>query len=174
MQKNQTSFIPFRNVWVRAFLVTPWSRIHCQGRRQGSIPDPGRSHVPWSDESHVPQLSGLRSRARSHRHWAHDCWSPRSAQPTLHSREAITKRSPHTSRQEPHRTAATGSPGAATKTQNSQRWVNKQKLSKNIPIRNDRERQCSCSVIKNSKKKRKLNPMHNNSGCNLNQRESKF
>ena len=88
--------------------------------------------------------------------------------------EKPSPRSPHISRQEPHRTAATGSPGAATKTQNSQRWVNKQKLSKNICIRNDRERQCSCSVIKNSKKKRKLNPMHNNSGCNLNQRESKF
>ena len=28
-----------------------------------SSPGPGRSHVPWSNEAHVPQLLSLRSRA---------------------------------------------------------------------------------------------------------------
>ena len=30
----------------------------------GSIPDPGRSHMPWSNWSHVPQLLTLRSGAQ--------------------------------------------------------------------------------------------------------------
>ena len=30
----------------------------------GSIPGPGRSHVPWSNEAHAPQLLSLCSRAR--------------------------------------------------------------------------------------------------------------
>ena len=29
----------------------------------GSIPGPGRSHMPWSNRAHVPQLLSLRSRA---------------------------------------------------------------------------------------------------------------
>ena len=31
----------------------------------GSIPDPGRSHMPWSNKAHVPQLLSLCSRARA-------------------------------------------------------------------------------------------------------------
>ena len=30
----------------------------------GSIPGLGRSHMPWSDQAHVPQLLSLYSRAR--------------------------------------------------------------------------------------------------------------
>ena len=30
----------------------------------GSIPGPGRSHMPWSNEARAPQLLSLRSRAR--------------------------------------------------------------------------------------------------------------
>ena len=30
----------------------------------GSIPDPGRSHIPWSNKARVPQLLSLCSRAR--------------------------------------------------------------------------------------------------------------
>ena len=30
----------------------------------GWSPGPGRSHMPWSNEAHVPQLPSLRSRAR--------------------------------------------------------------------------------------------------------------
>ena len=29
----------------------------------GSIPGPGKSHMPWSREAHAPQLLSLRSRA---------------------------------------------------------------------------------------------------------------
>ena len=29
----------------------------------GSSPGPGRSHMPWSNKAHVPQLLSLRSRA---------------------------------------------------------------------------------------------------------------
>ena len=28
-------------------------------RNRGSIPDPGRSHMPWSNKAHAPQLSSL-------------------------------------------------------------------------------------------------------------------
>ena len=31
----------------------------------GSIPDPGRSHVPWRNQARMPQLLRLCSRARS-------------------------------------------------------------------------------------------------------------
>ena len=31
----------------------------------GSIPGPGRAHVPWSNYIHVPQPLSLRSRARA-------------------------------------------------------------------------------------------------------------
>ena len=30
----------------------------------GSIPGPGRSHMPWSNKARVPQLLSLHSRAR--------------------------------------------------------------------------------------------------------------
>ena len=30
----------------------------------GSSPGPGRSHMPWSNKAHVPQLLSLRSRTR--------------------------------------------------------------------------------------------------------------
>ena len=30
----------------------------------GSIPDPGRSHMPWSNEAHTPQPLSLRSATR--------------------------------------------------------------------------------------------------------------
>ena len=37
----------------------------------GLIPDPGRSHMPQSNQACVPQLLSLCSRAREHKYWAH-------------------------------------------------------------------------------------------------------
>ena len=51
----------------------------------GSSPGPGRSHMPWSNQSHVPQLLSLCSRARV----------PQLLKPArLATREATTTRSP--------------------------------------------------------------------------------
>ena len=35
----------------------------------GSIPVPGRSHMPWSNKARAPQLLSLRSTARKHNYW---------------------------------------------------------------------------------------------------------
>ena len=45
----------------------------------GSIPGPGRSHMPWSKEARVPQLLSLRSRAHEPqllKPVCHNYWSP--------------------------------------------------------------------------------------------------
>ena len=45
--------------------MAQWWRIHLPGSGDmGSIPDPGRPHVPRSKEVRGPQLLGLGSRAR--------------------------------------------------------------------------------------------------------------
>ena len=54
---QKTSFIPFKNVRVRAFLVTPWSRIHCQGRRQGFHPWPRK--IPRALEQWIPCATAI-------------------------------------------------------------------------------------------------------------------
>ena len=38
--------------------------LPANGGDTGSSPGPGRSHTPWSNEAHVPQLLSLCSRAR--------------------------------------------------------------------------------------------------------------
>ena len=49
----------------------------------GSIPDPGRFHMPWSNEVHMPQLLSPHSRACA-----------------LHKRSTTTRRSPCSSQLE--------------------------------------------------------------------------
>ena len=69
----------------------------------GSSPGPGRSHMPWSNKARMPQLLSLSSRARE----------PPLVKPAHHNEEqpplATTRESPH----------------AATKTQCSQKEINK-------------------------------------------------
>ena len=63
----------------------------------GSSPGLGRSHMPWSNEAHAPQLLSLRSGAREpqllkpvcHNYWSLRAWSLCSA-----TREATAMRSP--------------------------------------------------------------------------------
>ena len=77
---------------------------------KGSIPDPGRSHVTWSNSAPAPQLLSQRSRAQESQ-----LWSPRTATAETHrpwspcsTREAPTMRSPHTVTREYLPLAATG------------------------------------------------------------------
>ena len=42
----------------------------------GSIPGPGRSHMPWSNWAHVPQLLSLHSRARKPQLLKQACLEP--------------------------------------------------------------------------------------------------
>ena len=72
--------------------------LPCNAKDAGSIPGPGKSHMPKSNEAHVPQLLSLHSRA-----WEPELLSPRAQKPT--TREATKMRSPLT--------AATAQPSPA-------------------------------------------------------------
>ena len=44
--------------------MAQWQRICLPMQESGVIPNPGRSHMPWSNQAHAPQLLSLCSRAQ--------------------------------------------------------------------------------------------------------------
>lgn len=140
---------------------------------RGSIPGPGRPPRPGAA---TPACHSYYARLRepgSHSHWPRDCWSPRSAEPVLRNRRSRRKETPAHRRggAPPHR--GQRKPGRSHQAQHRQGQTSKQKFFKNVRIGSNRGRQCNRSVMMNSKRRRKLKPVHK-SGCNLNQRESNF
>ena len=100
-------------IMIGTSLVAQWLRIHLlmQETLQGLIPGPGRSHVPWGKQAHVPQLQSL----------------------SILEPEATTTGSRHTAtREQALLTAMRESPHTATKTKSSQ----KNKINKNFKIKN--------------------------------------
>ena len=77
----------------------------------GSIPDPGRSHMPWSNQACVPQLLSLCSRAQE----------PQLLSPPAATSEACTPYSPGTAALEALPLTRRGKSLTATKTQHSQK-----------------------------------------------------
>ena len=81
----------------------------------GSIPGPGRSHMPGSGWAHVPQLLSLRSRA-----CAPQLLKPTSLEPVLcNKRSHDNERPAHRNEEWPPLAATRESPCAATQTQYS-------------------------------------------------------
>ena len=81
----------------------------------GSSPGPGRSHMPWSNQAREPQLLSLCSRAH-----VPQLLDPTRLVPVLHN-----KRSHRNNKEQPLLTATRESPCTATKTQCSQKQINK-------------------------------------------------
>ena len=76
----------------------------------GLIPGPGRFHMPWDNEAHVPQLL-----------------SPGTLEPCSPTREATPMRSPHTTaREEPQLSATGGSPLEQQRLRAGKNKLNKQ------------------------------------------------
>ena len=81
----------------------------------GSIPGPGRSHMPQSNKPHAPKLLSLRSRAREPQ-----LLKPARLEPVLHNERGHCDEKPaHCNKEQPPPTATRESPHAATKTQRS-------------------------------------------------------
>ena len=83
--------------------------LPANARDMGSIPDPGRSHMPQSNQAHAPQLLSLRSRARepqlvslcalghaSHNYRAHvlQLLNPACLEPVLHNKRSHDNEKP--------------------------------------------------------------------------------
>ena len=89
-------------------------------RDMGSSPGPGRSHMPRSNEAHVPQLLSLSSGAASHNYWArvpqllkHAHLEPMLLNKRSHHNEKPT----HRKEEQPLLAATRESPHTATKIQ---------------------------------------------------------
>ena len=96
----------------------------------GLSPGPGRSHIPWSNEAHAPQLLSLRSRAREPQ-----LLKPMRLQSVLRNKRSHCNEKPtHHNEGQPPLVATRESPRAATKTQHSQRQKKKKKLKKKMHI----------------------------------------
>ena len=55
----------------------------------GSSPGPGRSHMPWSNKAHAPQLLSLRFRAREPQ-----LLKPACLEPVLHNKRSHRNEKP--------------------------------------------------------------------------------
>ena len=93
----------------------------------GSIPGPGRSHMPWSSQAHAPQLLNLCSRAREPH-----LLKPACIKLMLPKRSHRNEKPVHPNKEQPLLAATRESPHPAAKTQLSQKYVNKLKKKKEI------------------------------------------
>ena len=83
----------------------------------GSSPGTGGFHMPWSDWARVPQLLGLRSRAREPQ-----LLKPAGLGPVLRNRRSHRSERPaHRNEEWPPFATTRESPGAAMRTQRSQK-----------------------------------------------------
>ena len=83
-------------------------------RDMGSIPNSGRSHMPWTNYTCVPQLLSLCSRT-----WELQLLSPHALGSVFHKGEAPVMRSPHMATRELHFACNQRKVHAAVKTQHS-------------------------------------------------------
>ena len=117
---NSEKTQPFKAPSAGPSLVAKWSRICLPMQDTGSIPDWGRSHMPWGNQAQLPQLLSLCSRARN-RNSLSPCaataevLAPES--PCSATREATAVRSPSIATREwPPLSATREKPFTAAKT----------------------------------------------------------
>ena len=88
----------------------------------GSSPGLGRSHMPWSNEAHVPQLLSLRSRARETQ-----LLKTARLKPVLHNKRSHRNEKPtHRNEEQPPLAATRESPCADPTQPKTNKQTNKQ------------------------------------------------
>ena len=97
----------------------------------GFLPDPGRAHVPWSNEVHL-----------KYSHWARaldqraHCWSPLGPEPMLPKRSPCNKPAHHNQRVAPRLPQLEKSPCSYKQTQHSYKEIIlKKKKNKKKPVK---------------------------------------
>ena len=118
----------------RSFLDFPNSpevkNLRVNAGDTGLIPGPGRFHMPWDNEAHVPQLLSpgtLEPRSPAREAHAPQLLSPGTLEPCSPTREATPMRSPRaTTREEPQLSATGGSPLEQQRLSAAKNKLNKQ------------------------------------------------
>ena len=87
-------------------LVKCWSRgfpggtvvknLPANARDTGSIPGPGRSHMPWSNKAHAPHYWACALEPVSHNYWAHvpQLLKPAHLEPVLRNKRSHRNEKP--------------------------------------------------------------------------------